>query len=283
MFRTQTEIDRGVIQNGAKWKTPLAIGTCTLGQVRFEWAAAVQHMVTPVNLSLVSIAQPYALLAPMRYHVAEAQNILVKDFLNNDNLEWLFFLEDDVIPTPNVLLQWTKWMSLNKYPVVSGWYNVKAKPAIPMFFKGRGNGPVFDTTEDVVSEPIPYGEKFKMEGVMCDGVPTGCLLMSKEILQVAWDNSPELSLSRYTGADGAKMEIKTREVFMTQREAGIDPETGGYYKRMGTSDLEFCDRIMQNGWFEKAGYEHLEGVEYPFPVDTSLKCGHIDLTTGIIY
>lgn len=282
-MRTQTEIDRGVIQNGATWKTPLAIGTCTLGQVRFEWAAACAHMVTPVNLSMVSIAQPYALLAPMRYHVAEAQNILVKDFLSNAQLEWLFLLEDDVVPTPNILLQWTKWMNLNKYPVISGWYNVKAKPPIPMFFRGRGNGPVFSHPDDVVGEPIPYGEKLELEGVMCDGVPTGCMLIARKFLEVAWDNSPELKLTRYAGADGARTEIITREVFLTQREAGIDPETGGYYKRMGTSDLEFCDRAMQNDWFSKSGYGHLSNVEWPYPVDTDLECGHIDLTTGFIY
>ena len=70
-----------IIKNAGRWKTPLAIGISTLGQVRFEWAAALQHMVLPVNLSMANMVQPYAYIAPMNYHVAEAQNLIVKSFL----------------------------------------------------------------------------------------------------------------------------------------------------------------------------------------------------------
>lgn len=276
----EKSIDRGIVQSGERWKTPLVIGTCTLGQVRFEWAAAIQHMVIPVNLSMANMVQPYSFISPMRYHVAEGQNIIVRDFLNTDS-EWLLLLEDDVVPPPNVLLQFAKWMNLNKYPVVSGWYNVKAVPSIPMFFRGRGNGPVFGNPSEVVGETID--ENYKLEGVMCDGVPTGCLLIHRNILQVCADNSPTITLTRVASSTGDIVQFQCKEVFVTQREAGIDPETGGYYKRLGTSDLEFCDRLIANKWFSAAGYPHLDGVEWPFPVDINIKCGHIDLTTGVVY
>jgi len=78
-------------------------------------------------------------------------------------------------------------------------------------------------------------------------------------------------------------EIKTREVFITRREAGVDPETGGFYKKIGTSDLVWCDNVISNGYLKKAGFPEAAKKKYPFPVDTAIKCGHIDLSTGVVY
>lgn len=273
---------QGVIENGARWRTPMLFGTATLGTVRIEWTNALHYIVLPVNLSHTSMIQPYHIFSPLRYHVAEAQNLIVEHALNGD-YEWVFLLEDDVVVPPNVLLQFAKWMHDGRFPVVSGWYNVKSNPPEPMFFRGRGNGPVCYTESEVESELETVNADLGLKAVMCDGVPTGCMLVSTKLLRVAWERSPEIVLHRIANADGTTHEVKTREVFKTMREAGIDPETDGYYKKLGTSDLDFCDRVIDDGLLKEAGYDYAASLEWPFPVDTAIKCGHIELSTGRIF
>jgi len=281
---TDLNTDRGVIQSGGRWKTPMLFGTATLGQVRIEWANALHYIVLPVNLSHTAMIQPYHHFSPLRYHVAEAQNLIAARALQTEGeYDWVFFLEDDVVVPPGVLLQFAKWMHDGRFPMVSGWYNVKSNPPEPMFFRGRGNGPVCYHVGEVEGKAEPINEDLGLRGILCDGVPTGCLLMSVKLLRALWDASPEVSLTREAREDGSVHEIKVREVFRTQREAGIDPETDGYYKKLGTSDLEVCDRIIDNDFLALAGFDHAASLEWPFIVDIDIKCGHIDLTTGRIF
>ncbi len=276
--------DRGIVRSGARWSTPLLIGIPSLGRVRIEWATALQHMVVPMNLSSTSAVQPYHYVLPMYYHVAEAQNLIVREAMEPGKpYDWILFIEDDVVVPPTLLLQMAKWIHDGRYPVVSGWYNLKSVPPQPMFFRGRGNGALCFTVNEVDKYIEDVNKDLFLRGIHCDGVPTGCLLVSTKLLRVAWDNSRETVITRVSRDDGSVFQIHAREVFKTTREAGIDPETGGYYKRLGTSDLEFCDRTLDNGWLAKAGFDYAAGLEYPFIVDPDIRCGHIDLSTGVVY
>ena len=273
-----------VVRSGSRWQTPLLIGTPTLGKVRIEWANALNHMVLPVNLSLVSTQMPYYYFAPLFYHVAEAQNLIVREALEPGKpYEWILFIEDDVVVPPTILLQLAKWMHDGRFPVVSGWYNVKSVPPQPMFFRGRGNGPLCHSPAEVDQYVEPINPDLHLRGILCDGVPTGCLLVSVKLLRVAWEDSPPLTVTRVGREDGSIFQLQTREIFRTTREAGIDPMTGGYYKRLGTSDLEFCDRAIDRGWLKAAGFSDAALLEFPYPVDTDIRCGHIDLSSGVIY
>ena len=49
-----------------------------------------------------------------------------------------------------------------------------------------------------------------------------------------------------------------------------------------TSDLDWCWRVIDGGYFKKAGWDHLDGVEHPFLVDTSIQCGHIN-PSGLVF
>lgn len=276
-----------IVENAERWKWNVVIGIPSLGQVRIEWCMAYSSMVIPMNFSMAKLLHPVLTITPLRYHVAEAQNMILREVFNADgHWDWVLFLEDDVVPPPNILLRLAKWIRQDRYPMVSGLYHLKSEPPEPMTFRGRGNGS-WDGWQngksDVISKraTLPDGVKPK-EVAFCDGVPTGCLLMSTKLLRVAWNESPEILLTRKL-ADGTVVQCKTREVFVTRREAGIDPETGGYYMRAGTSDLEFCDRAIKEGWMQKAGYKEAARMKYPFPVDLAIHCGHIELSTGRVY
>jgi hypothetical protein len=51
----------------------------------------------------------------------------------------------------------------------------------------------------------------------------------------------------------------------------------------GTSDLAWCNRLIRDGIFEKAGWPEHQKKEFPFLVDTSLFVKHIDRNTGVQY
>ena len=256
-----------LIKNSERWKYNVLVGHASLGVVRIEWYLAYTNVVIPMNWASAQAIQPVPCLGILGYHVAEAQNLLVQQCLGG-KWDWLLLIEDDVVVPPNLFLMFKPWIEDGRYPVVSGLYRLKAEPAEPMVFRGRGNG--------------VYSNWKLGDVVQADGVPTGCLLIARKLLQVCWDESPEISLHR-TAHDGSRHEIKCREVFRTIRDAGIDPESGNFYRRVGTSDLEWCDQIIKNGWLKKAGYGHVARRKYPFVIDTKINCGHIDLTSGRIY
>lgn len=225
-------------------------GTPTRGTVRIEWHTAFRGMVTPTNWSMVSLTQPMSTYIPVRFQVADAQNIIVHECLKGD-FEWLLLLEDDVIPPPDLLIKLNGYMQEGKHPVVSGLYFTKSEPSEPLIYRGRGSGSFLD---------------FRMgDPVQADGVPTGCLLVHHSLLKVMWADSEVYEVGG----------ISTRRVFESSTRAWVDPETGSVNTKACTSDLDWCWRIIDGGYFEKAGWDELEGVQYPFLVDTSIQCQHI--------
>jgi hypothetical protein len=193
------------------------------------------------------------------FSIEDAYNLITKKAIELD-VEWILIIEDDVIIPPDCFLKMTEHMIANDKPIVSGLYYLKANPTQPLIFRGRGNGAFTD---------FKIGDK-----VWCDGVPMGCLLVSATILKYMWENSPE-----YKVCDGQK----TRRVFETPRKQFLDPQTGGLFNLMGTQDLYWCDRILDGGVLKKSGWKKIARKKYPFLVDTSIFCKHIDLNTGIAY
>jgi hypothetical protein len=151
-------------------------------------------------------------------------------------------------------------MKDGKVPVVSGLYYLKSNPSEPLVYRGRGNGPF---------------TKFKLgDRVWCDGVPTGCLLISGKILNLMWKESPD-----YQTGSGSVV----RKVFETPSKVFFDPEKQTISMAMGTSDLYWCDRVMREGILAKVGFKAIGNRKYPFLVDTRLRCMHIDSNTGWMY
>ena len=218
----------------------LLIGTPTTGLVRIEWVIARYSQVTPVNWSETT----YNWIVPVGYSVADAQNMVAK-YAVEQEYEWLLFVEHDVVLPRDAFVRFNTYMSEGKVPVVSGLYYTRTSPPTPMIFRGRGTG-YFGGWE--------HGDQ-----VWCDGVPTGCLLVHGSILKAMWDDSPEYEVGGSA----------TRQVFESPRRM---TEHGIW---SGTSDLEWCSRVMDGGYFAQAGWDKYQEMENPLLVDTNIFCRHI--------
>lgn len=229
----------------------LMVATPTTGLVRIEWVQSRYGQVIPTNWSHVQMLQFMDTYIPVRYQVADAQNLIVKEAVSKD-FEWLLLWEHDTCPPPDACIRLDRYMSDEKTPVVSGLYYTRSFPSDPLIYRGRGTGTYRD---------------WKMgDEVWCDGVPTGFLLIHTGILRAMWDESPEYAINGQI----------TRRVFDTPRNLWFDPESQQYNAVTGTSDLDWCTRVMEGDYFRKAGWHEYADKEYPFLVDTNIFCRHVD-------
>jgi len=242
-------------RNTGVWKYAVLIGTPTMGQIRIEWHNAVTGLIIPINWQV-------SCQTPIGFHVADAQNMVCKELMDK-SFEWLFLLEDDVIPPCDLYVKLAPYIQKKKYPIVSGLYNLKSTPPQPLVFRGHGNG-AFTNWK--------MGEK-----VWCDGVPTGCLLVHASIIHEMAKTSQRYELA----CNGTRVPLL--RIFETPRKVFTDPDLRSYQKLVGTSDLKFCDDIIAQGILKKAGWKRIAEQKYPFLVDTTIHCQHIDRSTGQVY
>jgi hypothetical protein len=192
----------------------------------------------------------------MRYSVADAQNLIVNEAVTK-GYEWLLLIEDDTIPPPDGFIRFNEYMRSGKYPVISGLYFTRSEPAEPMVYRGRGNS---------------YYTDWKLgDIVMCDGVPTGMLLLSVKLLKAVWNDSPEYICGGNT----------IRRVFETPVKSWFNEEKGSQEALVGTSDLDFCKRVIAGSYLVKAGWPKLANEKYPFAIDSNISCMHIDRVSGL--
>lgn len=246
-----------VLDSGESYTNRIMVGTPATGLVRMEWVAARYSQIIPMNWSQVQVNQFIGGIVPLRYQVDDAQNIIVRECLNLD-FEWLFLLEHDVVIPDNTLVLLNQYMRKAEIPVVSGLYYSRSRPSDPLVFRGRGNS-VYDDWE--------LGDL-----VWADGVPTGCLLIHHSILKTMWDESPEYIVTTPTGTQ------ITRKVFWTPRD--LQSKDGMHSIISGTSDLNWCDKVMKEDVFKKSGWDvskFCPDSKYPFLVDTNLFCRHINM------
>lgn len=228
----------------------LMVGTPTLGNIRFEWHSARIGQIIPVNWSMIMVSEMMGGYVPLGYLVADAQNKIVKHAVEG-NFEWLLLYEDDMLPEPDAFLRLNQYMLDKEVPVVSALYHIKARPSDPLVFRGRGNG--------------VYRKFEKGDLVWADGVPTGFLLIHMSIINAMWEDCEEYQVAGET----------VRRVFRFPRDLWEDPETGNFRQIMGTSDLDWCTRVIEGKYFKKAGWPKFGRKKYPFLVDTNIFCHHI--------
>ena len=245
--------------NDPGYTNRLMVGTACTGLLRVEWVAARYGQLIPLNWSMAEQRQVMEGYMPLRYQVADAQNLIVAEALRMD-MEWLFLLEHDVLIPPDTFMRLNRYMREAPAPVVSGLYFSRAYPSEPMVFRGMGEGAYLDWR--------------KGDLVWCDGVPTGALLIHMGLLRAMWADSEPYTLSGIT----------VRRVFDTPRYSWYNPETGITNVASGTSDLEWCKRVMRGGYLTRSGWGAFadEHSDYPFLVDTGIFCGHIN-PDGTIY
>lgn len=231
------------------------IGIPTLGNVRIEWHNAMSGLVVPTNWS-------NSMQTPINFLVDDAQNIIANEAMEK-NFDWVLLIEDDVVVPVDLYQRMRSYLQSSRFPVVAGLYNLKSVPPEPMVYRGRGNGPYLDWTPGQV--------------VRCDAVPTGCTLISVALIRAVAKHRNQ----RYQVRLGQDRKSLWR-VFETPRHVWHDPKLG-YRKHVGTSDLTFCDYVLEHKLLAKAGWPVLAKSKYPFVVDTRIVCGHIDRETGRVY
>lgn len=115
----------------------------------------------PTNWSHVDLLEYQSTIAPLRYSVADAQNIIVKQAVEKE-VEWLLLIEHDNVLPPNTFIMLNQYMLSHEVPVVSGLYFTKTEPPEPMIYRKLGGG---------------YYTDWKMgDKVWCSGIPTGTFL-----------------------------------------------------------------------------------------------------------
>lgn len=231
------------------------VGTPTRGTVRIEWVMARYGQVIPTNWSSVQILEFLDSYIPLRYQVADAQNLIVKETIERD-FQWLLLIEDDDVLPPDAFLRFNTYMREAKVPVVSGLYYTKSVPSEPLVYRGQGTS---------------FYDKWKFgDLIYCDGVPTGCLLIHVGVLRAMWNDSEVYQCRGIT----------TRRVFETPRIVAVDPETQEFNTMVGTSDLHWSKRVVDGDYLRKAGWndymDSLEDPKYPLIIDTNIFCRHVD-------
>jgi len=240
-----------VQKNSGTWHNRILIFTPHTGLVRTEWVQARYGQIIPTNWSNVELIQFLSSYSPLEYLLPDAENLAAKAVVEGD-FEWLLSYENDNLPPPDAFIRVNEYMQSKEAPVVSGLYFTKSVPPEPILYKGRGSGAFHD---------FKLGEK-----VWVDGVPFGFTLIHGSIIKAMWDESPEYVV------DGQK----TRRVFdLPDRNMGSIAE-GGFEFVRGTTDLNWCSRIMKEDFFTKAGWPEFQKKKFPFLVDTNILVGHID-------
>src|SRR3989344_1643750 len=216
-----------------------------------EWVSARYGQIVPTNWSMVQYVQFMNPFIPLRYSVADAQNVITQTAIEKD-FKWVLLIEHDTCPPVDAFIRFNDYIRSAKYPVVSGLYYTRSQPAEPMAYRGRGNS---------------YFSDWKLgDKVWVDGVPTGMLLINVDLLKAMWDDSPE-----YMAGD-----VKCRRVFETPNRVWFDEASGSFNTLTGTSDMEWCTRVIEGGYLKKAGWPELQRKKYPFLIDTKIACVHID-------
>jgi hypothetical protein len=243
--------ENGIVKSTVEWQHRLCIGTATTGLVRMEWVMGRYSQLMPTNWSHVDLIEYMHTIAPLRYSVADAQNIIVKGAIERE-VEWLMLVEHDNVLPPNTLIQFNQYMLNHEVPVVSGLYFTKTEPPEPMVYRHLGRGYYTDWE---------MGDK-----VWVRGVPTGTLLIHMSILRSMWNEAPEYEV------DGHRL----RQVFEQPAKLIYDPNRGELMTASGTSDLEWCRQVIEGKHFEKAGWPEYQKKTFPFLVDTNIFVNHID-------
>lgn len=232
----------------------ILVGTPATGSVRIEWVQARFGQVIPVNWSWVQMYEFLNGYMPLRYQVDDAQNLIVKFAIEKD-FQWLLLWEHDNVPLPDALVRLNRYMTEASAPVVSALYFTRGQPTEPLLFRGRGLGAFWDWKPGDL--------------VYCDGVPTGFLLIHVGLLKAMWEDAEPYMVKGQ----------QTRRVFRTPRDVWHDPESGFYNTISGTSDLDWCTRVINGDYMRKAGWgDYVDGLpdpKFPFIVDTNIFTWHI--------
>lgn len=233
------------------------VGIPMTGTLRAEWVIARYGQVIPCNWSQTDCLQWLDQFSPLGFMVADARNFIATVCVEQ-GFEWLMQIDHDTILPPGTLLRFNDYMLKGEVPILSGLYFTRSVPSEPLVYRGRGNS--YYTGWE-------FGDK-----IWVDGLPMGCTLIHGSILKVLYDESESYEIN------GKQI----KRIFETPVRTWYDPETNSWFNAQGTEDIAFCSRIIKDGILKKAGWASLQKKKYPFLIDSSIYCQHIDFS-GVKY
>ena len=118
---------------------------------------------------------------------------------------------------------------------------------------------------------IKIGDK-----VWCDGIPFGLTLIHGSIIKALWNESEEYMVGNEVTRNVFSLpNINTGNYGFDNTDKKEEGAARFSYTR-GTTDLNFCKRVMRDDIFTKAGWPKYAKMKYPYLVDTNLLVMHID-------
>lgn len=251
----QTPSSAGVIHctEDGTYRGRVMLGTITMGLVRIEWHEAMVSLVTPTSFTM-------GRCTPTGFLIPDGQNICVQQTLDS-GCEWLWLVEDDTCPPPLALVQFREHFRKKTGPLISGLYYQRNGSQEPLIYREDG----------------PYYDWKRGDLVWASGVPTGCLMIHRSVLQVLYDEAEPYTIR----ANGA--EVRVRKVFDNPERFEFDPASSKFGVITGTTDLDLCQRIIKNDVLTKAGWPKHAKKKYPFAVDSRIHCRHLDRETGMAF
>jgi hypothetical protein len=253
----EKELKSGIINNREKPIHRLIYGCPMTGIVRGEWAITRFNQVVPCNWSKVDMTQWLDQWSPLGFTVADARNIIATVAVEQE-FEWLFFHDHDVIIPQGTLLWLNELMIKRDTPVVSGIYFTKSVPSEPLIYMKKGEG---------YAQDWKFGDK-KWVGF----THMGCTLIHVSILKAMYTESPSYQMGNSI----------VKRIFETPAKVWYDYNTDAFHAMAGTEDIHWCDKVVTGGFFEKAGWPEFQKKQYPFLCDTSIYCKHISFD-GVQY
>lgn len=257
MKKQLTQVPCELIEANQVYKKRVMVGIPMTGLLRSEWVLAKFGQVIPCNWSQTEAFEWLGIHAPLGFLVAEARNMLATKFVEQE-FEWLFFIDHDVMLPPATILTWSERMMKGDIPMWSGLYFTKSVPAEPLVYRGHGNG---------------YFANWKIgDQVWVDGLPMGCTMIHHSIMKMMYDESEEYMVNGQ----------KIRRIFETPAKTIFDPEQLSWFNVTGTEDLKFCDDVIKKDILRRAGWKDVAKKKYPYLIDTRIFCKHIEFN-GIQY
>jgi hypothetical protein len=240
----------GVPMKTGKLQNRLVVGIPMTGLLRAEWVLARYGQIIPCNWSQSDSIQFIDQMSPLGFLVADARNIVANQAVDQ-GFEWLMFIDHDVILPPDFLVRFNERCIQDPVPVWSGLYFTKSIPSEPLIYRGIGQGYYADWT---------FGDL-----VWVDVLPMGCTVIHHSILKVMYDEAETYTIAGRT----------MKKIFDTPNKVWYDPEKTAWLTAVGTEDLKFCNDVVKQNVFEKAGWTKYAEMEHPFLIDTNIFCKHI--------
>jgi len=240
-----------LIKNSGKPQSRIMVGIPMTGLLRSEWVLARYGQVIPCNWSQADMLQFLDGYSPIQHTVADARNIIANEAVKQ-NFEWLFFIDHDTILPQGTILKLNERMINDPVPAWSGLYFTKSVPAEPLVYRDLGKG---------------YYSDWKLgDNVWTSALPMGCTMINVKLLKVMYDEAEEYIIN------GTVL----KRIFETPAKMWYDVDTLASGTISGTEDINWCQKVIDDKIFDKAGFPEYQKKKYPFLVDTSIFCRHID-------